>query len=343
VSRFRRLILILVAVAVVGAVLATFTPRFEYEELVREFLARYILSRGLGYLNKVAQPPFGLIVEATLFLVGAGIRMQRALSVFFSVVSVYLTFKIARLKLSENDALYATVLVAFNPLFIIYSFTASAESLTLMLFLLFCYFFYSEHYLSASLALFLGVLTHYSIWPLVPLTLLSFVSKRRRLKTLLPLAAGVSGVVLWGALNYIQTSNPTYFIENLHATTERVFANYNVFNLNGFEFLLPMFVYPLTFSGPFLIKTLANLKRKREISLPLLFVATNTLLLTIGVITKTTMPWARYYLYNLPLLVMLGYPSKIKLWHIIAYFALATAATYLQVVWSINFYNQLSS
>jgi hypothetical protein len=103
-----------------------------------------------------------------------------------------------------------------------------------------------------------------------------------------------------------------------------------------------MFVYPLTFSGPFLIKTLADLKRKREISLPLLFVATNTLLLTIGVITKTTMPWARYYLYNLPLLVMLGYPSKIKLWHIIAYFALATAATYLQVFWSINFYNQLS-
>jgi len=347
--RFRlvQISLCLIFLGVVGIsfffVISSFT--FEYEVVARYLLAQLFNEHGFAYLTSVAQLPLGIILEALLFRIGFTVWMQQFFSIVFSLVSLFFVFKLARLKLEEKPALLITALVGFNPLFLIYSFIVGVESLSLMVLLLFFYLFSTEHYHLAALALWAGVLTNYVCWPLIFLVLLNHLTNRIRkeanMKELLSFAAGVAGVILWGVVNFTQTQNPLNFIQGLSDTTLSVYAHANVFNLQGLEFLLPLLIYPLTFAFPFAVMLLANL-HKRKINLPLLFAVTNALLLTIGVITKTTMPWARYYLYNLPLLVMLGYPSKIKLWHIIAYFALATAATYLQVFWSINFYNQLS-
>ncbi len=197
--RFGKLQLVMVAFTLVYAILVTLNLRYiplQWDE-VNHFNGAILLIRGQFWqyvaINSFYPPLYNLVTAAYFSIAGASVFAGRLVSVTFSILSIFLVFKIAEEIYDEKTAVVSAVLFGVMPGIVWLSGLALIEMMLIFVFCVSMLFFFrwlqteQNGYLTLSLVAFaIGVIVKYQIIvvaPIIMIVSLVITCKSKNLKT----------------------------------------------------------------------------------------------------------------------------------------------------------------
>jgi len=347
----RRLIFIFLAGLLLRLSLSVLIKDYEPDSYVRFSIGEQLAKNPFAiYSNNVFLPFFQYLVSFLILLGGnpTSVRIMSAIAGSLTTVPVYkMSMLISKTK---RIADFCTILVALNPILIVYSSLGISESLFVLLLTLAIYLFVARRYAWATIPLTLAVLTRYESWILLPAILLFFVWKDRRFssKKQIPILVSCIAVVSWLWVNKQYYNDPFFFLHNLGAVN--LPYRFDVPTIWGvpeslrgaFGFALYPLIYPFMYV-PILwaavyLRGITEFKNSPSGSFMLLILIVYDAFLTTTQVLHANWGWGRHFLPLIPIYVVLGSAclrpsmSKRKLTVILVlYFLISAVLTYLQV------------
>ncbi len=155
------LIVMLVGIALRLRIIAT--NEFWYDEAFTGIAVKLPLQQFWEVMAKDVNPPlYYLTIKAFIAVVGNSDLTIRAVSVFFGIALVYLTYLISKKLFDDNEtAILTALLVAVSPFFVEYSVEARAYTMYGFLTLSAFYFYLQKKFPQMILMSILALLTHY--------------------------------------------------------------------------------------------------------------------------------------------------------------------------------------
>ncbi len=309
----RKIVLLLVVVLLIGLGLRLFAIDLvpAYDEYIQ---TKGVIDANVVGLEKGSEIPPLTNWTRILFteIFGLSVQSIRLASITFGLLSILLTFLIARLLYDEKTALLAAALLVISAWHILGTTAIAFDGAFLTFYYLLTIFCFLNYYSSKNrlwlvltgVSFGLAMLTKYNAILIIPILLVYSLLKRDSLKKILKDYAiiGLAGIIVFAAFPALSYATDfSYFITTLHHT--KVFASQGL----DLALLLIQYLLAAVWLGPLFIGLylLSWFNRDKRDWLFHAWIAVVFIFFTF-VVQDNFRPVERYFLVLLPALAILG-------------------------------------
>ena len=213
-----KLLLILVTAFVARLVYISLFVDFEWDGYDRFIKGIHLASDPWNMWHHWVWLPLPQYIYAVLYVLTHTYMAVRLFSVICGCTSVATLYKLTlKVSGSTKAAELASLLMAFNPLILMYDTTGMTEPLFTLLLLSATYMFVSDRLLTCSALLAVSCLVRYEGWLVTPFFyVVEMLRKKSILKPVLSLLMPFSAMFSWIYANYVFHGDPLFFLHGLN-------------------------------------------------------------------------------------------------------------------------------
>jgi Gpi18-like mannosyltransferase len=332
---------------------------YELDSYVRFSIGEQLAKNPLAINSNGVFLPFFQYLISFLILLGGNLTTVRVMSAIAGSLTIIPVYKMSmQFSKTKRLAKFCMMLVALNPILIVYSSLAMSESLYVLLVTLSIYSLVIHKYAWATIPLTLAVLTRYESWILLPAIFLFFIWKDKRFSSekQIPILASCIAIIGWLWINKQYYNDPFVFLHNLGAVNLPYRFDVatvwsipeslrGVFNLALYPLIYPVMYVPII-SALLYLKATSLSKSNPPASLMITICLVYNMLLTITQMLHANWGWGRHFLPLIPIYTILGgacfshsASTRKLLLTAIASVSISTVLVYLQVAAESAFLN----